>query len=327
MSKESRRRQRAANPSTSRRLGSVDRAGQRPAAPSSTRSSRTPARRGTARAGRRDRGRPCTSETSFLERDARCCSASPSSPSSCVVGIGIFAASTQPVYACSHRVVPGPDRHAPRGCRPRSPGYAQPDMGDEHVANGASITYTYCPPASGRHYNGTQTGPISARVYGPADDVRPQGWIHNLEHGALVVLYRGDSEGATDAGQAALRAFFDSYPPSPVCGFAAGDERRPGVRALRRHADAVHGHGLGSRAPARDRSIPKRSSNSIARTASGPTRRASARARRPRRASCPATRHRRHPAPASGPRRCASTRTTDEDLQRGLGVDLAVDRA
>jgi hypothetical protein len=100
-------------------------------------------------------------------------------------------------------------------------------MGQGHVPNGTEITYTYCPPASGKHFNGTQTGPVAARVYGPDDAIPPQGWIHNLEHGAMVVLYRGDGEGATEAGQAAMKAFFDRYPPSPVCGFAPGTSVGP----------------------------------------------------------------------------------------------------
>ncbi len=143
-----------------------------------------------------------------------------------VVGIGIFAASSQPAFACSNTWVPDPTA-SPLADTPPQPGYPQPDMGQGHVATGTSITYTYCPPASGKHYNGTQVGPVAARVYGPQDVVTPQGWIHNLEHGALVVLYRGDSESATDAGQAALKAFFSSYPPSPVCGFAPGTSVGP----------------------------------------------------------------------------------------------------
>ena len=57
--------------------------------------------------------------------------------------------------------------------------------------------------------------------------MNPQGWIHNLEHGALVVLYRGNGEGATEAGQAAMRAFFDRYPVSPICGFQPGTSVGP----------------------------------------------------------------------------------------------------
>src|SRR5215211_7609117 len=47
-------------------------------------------------------------------------------------------------------------------------------------------------------------------------------WIHNLEHGGLVVLYRGDGEGATAAGQDAFKAFFDSFPPGPICNTPPG---------------------------------------------------------------------------------------------------------
>jgi hypothetical protein len=54
-------------------------------------------------------------------------------------------------------------------------------------------------------------------VYGPDDAVIPQQWLHNLEHGALVVLYRDAS-----VDQAALQALFDAVPPSPVCGFEPG---------------------------------------------------------------------------------------------------------
>jgi hypothetical protein len=143
-----------------------------------------------------------------------------------VAGIGIVAASTQPAYACSTIWTPDPTASPAPGSTAQ-PGYPQPDMGQGHVSNGTSIKYTYCPPASGKHYNGTQTGPVASRVYGPNDSVPPEGWIHNLEHGALVVLYRGDSEGATDGGQKALKDFFASYPNSPVCGFKPGTSVGP----------------------------------------------------------------------------------------------------
>jgi hypothetical protein len=90
-------------------------------------------------------------------------------------------------------------------------------MGKGHVGVGTKVTYTYCPPASGRHHNAAGAGPIAARVYGPNDTVPPQGWVHNLEHGALVILYRD-----TTVDEAALRGLFDGMPPSPVCGFEPG---------------------------------------------------------------------------------------------------------
>ena len=143
-----------------------------------------------------------------------------------LAGIGLFSAATQPAYACSTIWTPDPTNPPAEGSSPQ-PGYAQPDMGQGHVATGTQVKYTYCPPASGKHYNASGVGPVTPRVYGPNDQINPEGWIHNLEHGALVVLYRGDSEGATPEGQAALRAFYDRYPPSPVCGFQPGTSVGP----------------------------------------------------------------------------------------------------
>ncbi|MEO6206496.1 MAG: DUF3105 domain-containing protein [Candidatus Limnocylindrales bacterium] len=143
-----------------------------------------------------------------------------------IVGVGLISAATQPVYACSNIWEPSETQSPVDGASPQ-PGYVQPDMGQDHLSNGTQVTYTYCPPASGKHFNGTATGPITARVYSPTDAVNPQGWIHNLEHGGLVVLYRGDSGGATEAGQAALRSLFDRYPNSPICGFAPGTSVGP----------------------------------------------------------------------------------------------------
>jgi Protein of unknown function (DUF3105) len=224
VSKESRRRQRASqSPSADTTAGQGAPSAASASGTSGTRSSTSPS--GSSRAGRRERSRSLA-EPSFLQRYRSIIVAVAAVAVIGVVAVGVFAASSQPAYACSTEWVPDATSSPAANASPQ-PGYPQPDMGQGHVANGTAITYTYCPPASGRHYNGSQTGPISARVYGPDDVVLPQGWIHNLEHGALVVLYRGDSDGATDAGQAAMRAFFDSYPPSPVCGFQPGTSVGP----------------------------------------------------------------------------------------------------
>lgn len=99
-------------------------------------------------------------------------------------------------------------------------GFLQESMGNTHVPVGDEVTYLYCPPATGSHFNSPPSGPIPYRVYGPNDAVGPQGWVHNLEHGALVLLYRGDpgDPGLTDETQQALRDFAANLPGSPVCG-------------------------------------------------------------------------------------------------------------
>ena len=142
-----------------------------------------------------------------------------------------FLNSTQPAYACGSLFDPTP---APRVVAPSlapgstgvpatapPPGFVQPDMGHNHVPTGDSVTYQYCPPASGKHYSVLPQGPIPGnRLYGPSDVTVPEGWVHNLEHGALVLLYRcpgGNGPGCTDAGQAALKALLAKWPNSPIC--------------------------------------------------------------------------------------------------------------
>ena len=170
---------------------------------------------GTSRAGRRERSRPAARQSS-LQRYRRWLFAAAVVAVVAVVGVGVFAAATQPAFACSNIWEPTPTASPAANTSPQ-PGYVQPDMGNSHVAVGTVVKYTYCPPASGRHYFASGQGPIAARPYGPNDVVIPEGWVHNLEHGGLVILYKG-----AEADQTALRVLFDAVPVSPVCGFEPG---------------------------------------------------------------------------------------------------------
>ena len=194
--------------------------GTPPAAPGATGTAPRSAS-GSTRAGRRERQRAVT-KPSFMERHR-----TPIVVVAGLVGIALVAAfvflsSSQPAYACSTKWVPAPTASPAAGATPAL-GYVQPDQGTEHDPVGEKVTYTYCAPASGAHYNKPGSGgPIQPRVYGPSDNVLPQGWIHNLEHGGMVLLYTGSSSGATPEGQAQLRAFYDTFPPGPVCGTPKG---------------------------------------------------------------------------------------------------------
>jgi hypothetical protein len=95
------------------------------------------------------------------------------------------------------------------------------DLGRNHVETGSSVTYEFCPPTSGSHYNASRLGPIPPVFYGKDDTTVPEGWIHNLEHGAMVVLYRCPEGCGTDA-QTALGALQQQLPASPLCGFPPG---------------------------------------------------------------------------------------------------------
>ena len=202
MSKPSRRAARAADRSTGRAGGSF--AGD-------------PASR---RAGRRDRARTGYYRRSFFSRYRNW-----------IFGVGgiaavailfgfLFLGATAKTYACSFVWDPAPTASPSAGATPQL-GYLQPDMGRLHNATDHQ-RYTNCPPASGSHYFAQGLGPIEAHVYGPDDFAEPQGWVHNLEHGALVLLYRCDGDACSDAGQQRLKDFFQSFPASPVCKLRAG---------------------------------------------------------------------------------------------------------
>jgi len=212
LSKESRRRQRqagrvAASGPTTARPG-----GDSPASPAA----RSTGPRGTERAGRRERARPYDQPSTFQRYRTIILGAALLAVVA-VVGAGVFAAATEKAYACSNVWQPSPTASPREGASPQ-PGYVQPDMGQGHVPVGTKITYTYCPPASGRHY-AQPAAPIPARVYGPTDTLIPEQWVHNLEHGGLVILYKG-----AEVDDAALRTLFDAVPASPICGFEPGGQ-------------------------------------------------------------------------------------------------------
>jgi hypothetical protein len=145
-----------------------------------------------------------------------------------LIAVFVFASASATAYACSTEWTPAATAAPQAGASP-SLGYVQPDMGRRHAGVGEKVTYVYCPPASGSHYNASGTGPIQPRLYGPNDSTVPEGWIHNLEHGGMVIVYRGrdGDPGITAAGQQALRALFDGFPNSPVCGIAPGTSQGP----------------------------------------------------------------------------------------------------
>ena len=78
-----------------------------------------------------------------------------------------------------------------------------------HVAEGSAIAYQANPPASGTHY------PVWAR-YREHAAALPRGyWVHNLEHGAIVLLYR---PAAPAAAIQELRQALAALPNDPACG-------------------------------------------------------------------------------------------------------------
>jgi len=134
-----------------------------------------------------------------------------------------FLNATSPAYGCSTEWTPAVTA-APAPEATARLGYVQTDLGREHTSLGAFVRYALCPPATGKHYNAQGEGPVRPGVYGPDDQATPQGWIHNLEHGSMILLYRctGSDTACTDDGQAALKQFNATFPNSPVCNLPVG---------------------------------------------------------------------------------------------------------
>ena len=136
-----------------------------------------------------------------------------------VGGAFVFLGSTAPAYACATVLDPETPASPEPGATPRL-GQATQDLGRRHADVGARVTYEFCPPTSGSHYNDSRYGPIAPRFYGTDDRIDPQGWIHNLEHGQMTVLYRCP-EGCDETAQASLRLVQQELPLSPLCRFPA----------------------------------------------------------------------------------------------------------
>jgi hypothetical protein len=80
-----------------------------------------------------------------------------------------------------------------------------------HVDEGAPLSYAHRPPSSGMHY-ATLPQPQEYRMWDTP--LSPGRWVHMLEHGAVVVLYRPDLCDSACVQQ--LGEFYDSAPRSSL---------------------------------------------------------------------------------------------------------------
>ncbi len=112
---------------------------------------------------------------------------------------------------------PGPSRSpgtSPSASPGESLGFATRDLGRVHVRSGPN-RFEYWRPASGPHYNAAGQGPIRRNFYGPGSEQDPGGWIHNLEHGWVVVLYSCGEDGnhcPSESELAEVRRFYETAP-------------------------------------------------------------------------------------------------------------------
>ena len=85
-------------------------------------------------------------------------------------------------------------------------GRRMPDEGYQHVPEGTGATYGHQPPTSGQHWPRWAAWEFQAR------EVPPEVWVHNLEHGGIVILYRCDAP-CPDLIQQ-LQELYTSFPKS-----------------------------------------------------------------------------------------------------------------
>jgi len=84
-------------------------------------------------------------------------------------------------------------------------GQAVPVEAADHVPEGTQITWKSRPPSSGPHY------PVWSQKYGVLEEgLAPGYWVHNLEHGAVAILYNCP-DGCPDV----VQQLKDLYPNLP----------------------------------------------------------------------------------------------------------------
>jgi hypothetical protein len=124
-----------------------------------------------------------------------------------VVGIALFSGASAAPYECGSLLTTPADSEAQQPAGPVASlapaalsGFATEDLGRGHVATGSSIKYRFCPPTSGEHWNVAGRAPLRRAVYDAGDSVSPGNWVHNLEHGYVVIAYQADAPAADMAG-------------------------------------------------------------------------------------------------------------------------------
>jgi hypothetical protein len=148
-------------------------------------------------------------------------------PSITAAPSGSTAPTAPPSSGASPSAAPSPTASATAVAEPTPRlGFSTGLLGKNHIRDlGTVINYAYCPPTSGDHYNVTNRGPIRAAVYPANEEQVPGGWVHNMEHGYMVALYRcrsgviGQGDCISQAEMDQLQSFYDQVPDStnPSC--------------------------------------------------------------------------------------------------------------
>ncbi len=92
-----------------------------------------------------------------------------------------------------------------RGTNAAPIGMSVPSEGSAaHVPDGSTLTYKQYPPASGHHYASPASPGLAAKAISEGN------WVHSLEHGYIVILYKPTASGAPSEAQ--LRDIMATFP-------------------------------------------------------------------------------------------------------------------
>ena len=135
-----------------------------------------------------------------------------------VLSIALIGAPASP-YACGSRLQPQANATIENPI-------VTPDEGRQHVRLGTTTEYASCPPASGPHYiESGGVAPLRPAFYDEGARIGPGNWVHNLEHGYVVALYRCvDGQCPPSDVLSELRAFVLNGPgteSATACGYTS----------------------------------------------------------------------------------------------------------
>ena len=139
-----------------------------------------------------------------------------------VVGVALAALAVVALLVLTSQPA-GTDRPA-AGSSPAASGpvsTATPDVGERqpleeavHIAAGQKGRWANDPPSSGQHWSAPGVAPVA---WGHADRViAPEAWVHNLEHGGVVVLF--SCPDGCEADRDGIRRFVETAPKEPTFG-------------------------------------------------------------------------------------------------------------
>ena len=105
---------------------------------------------------------------------------------SLLIIVGVLAAAALAISITALYLYNSTPRHLTFQPVAQDVGQVVPDEGRQHVQAGTQVTYQHQPPTSGSHYSQAGIAPVAWQTIGT---LQPEVWVHNLEHGGVVVLY------------------------------------------------------------------------------------------------------------------------------------------